>query len=482
MEASQLNKAFILDTKENGQVKNMSKKCLDFLYSSFLYRMDLCESQYSNYSDNELFEEITRYREYVIAHFCDLQSEISKENEKLNICIESFKKLPPEDLFKQLVLYMDQVVIPDPLFSQSEITTPTAEAFGRLLGLNGHTGVDRGDICKAINYIRQISPLIEAGFVVMMPISLMHEAPRDIPITYSPTAFSDVIPEEILKFYRSSAHVCNMKREGTRLVLTPSEPLTIGTGIHIGFADDEFSKGFAYQYIDAQVDQYDESTGRAQMKYSIAKSITAPQFSAWVNQSINQAANHHFEDKYNELIFSKKCGCMYLSRSDFTAQVLGMVIEQPSVESKMASLAMNIDLPVVSQLPMPDLLSIRNNYGEAFHNFRNELNSKLLSVDALADPADVKKQLDNISYELNSIQVKEVQKEYRKIIRTLGLDAIALSGTLIASFATGGITAVGAAGAFVKGVSDVAKYFTDVNENNGFFLWKLNKLSEKYSV
>ena len=460
----------------------MSKICLEFLYNSFLYHLDLCEAQYRGFSDKDLLDEIERYREYVLDKYCDIQHEISKENEKLNICIESFKKLPPESLFKQLVLYMDQVIIPDPLFSQSEVNTPAAEAFGKLIGLNGHTGVDRNDLCKAVNYIRQVHPIIEAGFVVMMPISLMHEAPQDIPITYSPTAFSDVLPAEILNFYRSSARVCNMRQKGAHLVLTPDEPLTPSTGIHIEFTDGKFSEGFAYRYMDVKIDEYDEGTGRARMKYCPAKSITYPQFSAWVNQSINQAANHHFEGKYKELIFSKLYGCMYLSLSDFTAHILGLAIEQPSVDSKIASLAMNVDLPVMSQLSIADLLSTRNNYGEAFHNFRNEINSKLLVVDTLSDPIEIKKQLDSISYELNNVQVKEVQKEYRKILRTLKLDALALSSSLIATLATGGITAVGAAGAFVKGVSDVSKYFTDVNENNGFFLWKLNKLSGKYTT
>lgn len=63
----------------------------------------------------------------------------------------------------------------------------------------------------------------------------------------------------------------------------------------------EFSEGFAYRYMDVKIDEYDEGTGRARMKYCPAKSITYPQFSAWVNQSINQAANHHFEEKYKEL-------------------------------------------------------------------------------------------------------------------------------------------------------------------------------------
>ena len=145
-------------------------------------------------------------------------------------------------------------------------------------------------------------------------------------------------------------------------------------------------------------------------------------------------------------------------------------------------MALQLDLPVLNQLPITDILNIRNNYGEAFHNFRNELNSKLLSLDSIDNVESFRRQLDTISYELNNLQVKEVEKEYRKISRTLKLDALALTGSLIASFATGGITAVGAAGAFVKGISDIGKYYTDVHEHNGLFLWKLNNQAKKYEV
>ena len=83
---------------------------------------------------------------------------------------------------------------------------------------------------------------------------------------------------------------------------------------------------------------------------------------------------------------------------------------------------------------------------------------------------------------MNSIQVQEVEKEYRKIARTLKLDALAMSGSLVASFTTGGLTTIGAVTSFIKGISDVSKYYTEVHENNGFFLWKINKLAEKHRV
>lgn len=242
------------------------------------------------------------------------------------------------------------------------------------------------------------------------------------------------------------------------------------------------SRGHIFQYMSQEILEFDEKTGKALFRMHIPDTIEEASFNAWVNQSINQAANHHFKEKYSELVLAQKCGCMYLARSPLTAKVLQFSIDTTTKDSEMANLAMQFDLPVVDALPITDILEIRNNYGEAFHNFRNELNSKLIGLDAISDPETFRRQLDTISYELSNVQVKEVEKEYRKIKRTLKFDALAFTGSLIASFATGGITAVGAAGAFVKGVSDISKYYTDVREHNGLFLWKLDKQARKYEL
>lgn len=181
-------------------------------------------------------------------------------------------------------------------------------------------------------------------------------------------------------------------------------------------------------------------------------------------------------------MFSQSCGCMYLSQSDIVSKVLSMVIGQPGKDAELAKMALSMELPVTSNIPIRDLQSIRNDYGEAFHNFRTELNSQLLKLDTCDDNELLRHQIDAISYEMNNTQVQEVEKEYRKITRTLKLDALAMSGSLVASYTAGGITAIGAAAAIVKGFTDIGKYYTDVRENNGFFLWKVNKFAEKYSV
>lgn len=460
----------------------MSIKCLSFLLNSFLYSNECVTSEYSKYQDKQINSELQKYREFVLGNYIDIQNEIKHTHEKLNTSIETFNELPTEDIYKQLVLYMDQVVIPDPLFQLTEERNPFSDTVGQYMGLQKVSDVERQKLTDVINYIKCIAPLIESGFVVMLPVSLMHEVPKEIAISYSPTSFSDVIPTPILNFYRSIAKVHNLEKCDTGLRMDSKKPLTLGTQIYIDFPDDIKSKGNIYQYMLQEIVKYDEKTGEALFRMHIPNTISKETFDHWVNQSINQAANHHFKEKYSELVFARKSGCMYLTRSPLTAKVLQIVTEKPSKDAELSSMALQLDLPVLKHLPITDILDIRNNYGEAFHNFRDELNAKLIGLDSIGDADTFRRQLDSVSYELNNLQVKEVEKEYRKITRILKLDALAVTGSLIASFATGGITAVGAAGAFIKGVSDIGKYYTDVHEHNGLFLWKLNNQAKKYEV
>ncbi len=458
----------------------MSKKCIEFLSESFLYLSSAVDSNYSAYKDEVIIDELQKYREHILKNIQNINDEIKHTHDKLNISVETFERLPTEDLYKQLVLYLDQVVIPDPLFELTEHKNSFSDIMGEYIGLKRTSGIDREKVVDTINYIKCIAPLIDFGFVIVMPISLMHEGPKEIPINYSPNAFSDVIPSPILNYYRSIAKVYNLEKSEKGLTMDPKKPLILGTQIYVDFLNDVKSNGHLYQYMEQEIVGFDEKTSRAKLRMYVPDTISEDVFKHWVNQSINQAANHHFNAKYSELILAQKCGCMYLSRSLLTAKVLQMAIEKPSKDAELTTMAMQLDLPVMDSLPITDILEIRKNYGEAFHNFRNELNSKLVGLDSIEDTDTLKRQLNNITYELNNLQVKEVEKEYRKIKRTLRFDALAGTGSLIVSFATGGITAVGAAAMFVKGIADVNKYYTDVKEHNGLFLWKMNKQARKY--
>lgn len=123
----------------------MSNKCLSFLLESFLYTNEYVESQYSTYQDRELIAELQRYREYVLSGIDEIKAEIRNTHDKLNVCIESFNTMPSEDVYKQLVLYMDQVIIPDPLFELTEGKSSLTNIMGKYIGLHLRYGRYFGD-------------------------------------------------------------------------------------------------------------------------------------------------------------------------------------------------------------------------------------------------------------------------------------------------------------------------------------------------
>lgn len=274
----------------------MSKICLDYLRNSFLYSYNLCDKMYAGYSDNEILNELQKYREFVIKSFSSIKSEIKTDNKKLNTCVESFQSLPGQDLYRQLILYMDQVIIPDPVFEQTEIKTSFSKTMGKFIGLSKDDALNREKLVKGINYVREIGELIDSNYIVMLPMSFMHETPKDIPVRYSPNAFSDQIPADILNYYRSNAHVYNLEKCDSGLRFDRKKALSLGTAILIEFEGQEQNSSVFYQYIEQEIVDLDKKTGRYKARMFIPDSIDRRTFEAWVNQSVNQYANHHYED------------------------------------------------------------------------------------------------------------------------------------------------------------------------------------------
>ncbi len=317
--------------------------------------------------------------------------------------------------------------------------------------------------------------LVANQFVKFFPVSLLHEPPKNLPIFYSENNYSDALPPEIFKFFHTKARVSNIDRIDGSMCYGEDKLLRLGTTIHVGFDGDHIKNGMIYQFVNSEITGIDEKTQKCTFRQYIPDTIDEPTFRAWVSQSINRAALRTFKETYDELILSKQVDCMYLAKSQFTADLLGISIPQKDIRTDLANLSMQINLPLFDAVSLDDIISIRCNNGEAFHNFRAELNSKLLDLRTITDPNELKIRLENVSYELNEIQVNNVKKEYHKILRILGIDISAFTGSLVTSFFTGGLTLIGAAGATVKGAIDYAKYLSEVKENSGYFLWKLSK-------
>lgn len=452
----------------------MANIAFDFLTESFLFDERYIEDNFRMVSEKELSSELQKYREYIQENFINIVDEIQNINE-LNVTIESSGKLPNAKLLKQLALYMDRVAISDPIFELTHKISGMHVPMSKFIGINSNTEVDRIRLADKAKYMKQTTPLVAAQFVKYVPISLIHEPSEELPILYSKDNFSSELSEDLYKFFYKNAKVSNVIIENQKIKYLGNDKLFPGTTIAINFDSEHIRNDHLYQFMESRIISFDEKTGKCKFAQKIPDSISHSDFEIWVRQSINRTAISEFNTTLNEAILAKKLKCMYMAKSQFTSELLSQTIEKRSVDSDLANLSMKLDLPILNEISLDDLVSIRTNNGESFYNFRTELNSKLLGLRGITDKSELKTELENISYEMNQIQVDEVKKEYRKILKSFGIDVAVFTGSLITSFFTGGLTLIGAAGALAKGGTDYAKYLNEVKENNGYFLWKLNQ-------
>lgn len=451
----------------------MANIAFDFLTESFLFNERYINDSFKAVSERELQEELWKYREHIQKNYTDIVQEVQNDNE-LNVSIEAAGELPTEQLLKQLTLYMDKVVIDDPIFNLTQIKSGIHVPMSKLMGVNPNGEIDRRRLAYSAKYMKWSTPLVATQFVKYMPISLIHEPPKELPILYSEDNFSGELSKELYNFFYEKAIVSNVIRENGSMSYREGEPLKRGTTIAINFDREHIRNGHIYQFLESKYQNIDEKSGRFEMVQCIPDSISESDFKFWVNNSINRAAIGEFRSTLNEAILARKLQCMYMAKSQFTSELLSQTMTIKSVDSDLANLSMNLELPVTNGISVGDLVNIRHDNGEAFHNFRTELNSKMLVLRGITDKEELQREIENISYELNQTQVNEVKKEYKKILRSFGVDAAVLTGSLVTSFFTGGLTLIGAAGAIAKGSTDYIKYLNEVKENNGFFLWKLN--------
>lgn len=452
----------------------MANTAFDFLTESFLFDERYIEDSFRRVSEQELSSELQKYREHIQENYINIVEETQNKSE-LNVTIESVGELPNEHLLKQLALYMDRVVISDPIFEFTPIKTGIHIPMSKLMGVNPNSEVDRVRLAHNAKYMKWTTPLVATQFVKYVPISLIHEPPKELPILYSSDNFSSELSEDLYTFFYENAKVSNVIKEGGIMRYKENDKLSLGTTIAIWFDSEHIRKSHIYQFCTSKMRNLDETTGRIEMMQYIPDTISHYDFENWVKHSINRAAIAEFRTTLNEAILAKKLNCMYMAKSQFTSDLLSQTIAKNSVNSDLANLSMNFELPVLNEISVEDLIRIRTDSGEAFYNFRTELNLKLLSLRGLMDKDELQREIENISYEMNQIQVNEVKKEYRKIAKSFGVDAVVLAGSLVTSFFTGGLTLIGAAGALAKGGGDYIKYLNEVKENNGYFLWKLNR-------
>ena len=77
-----------------------------------------------------------------------------------------------------------------------------------------------------------------------------------------------------------------------------------------------------------------------------------------------------YDETFQGVYLASRLNTMYLTQSTLKAQLLSKEMGKQSVDSQIANMALRLDVPVLEKSKIADIISIRNDYGESFANFR----------------------------------------------------------------------------------------------------------------
>ncbi len=463
----------------------MSHINYDFLTESFLFNDKNIQNGFKDYSDNQIRSELSKYREYILSNMDSIRSEIVLDNRKIKVTIESFDSRPSEDYLKQLVLYIDCVLIADPLFELTENKSDASEVISEYMGMKKHKEIDIATLCEALKYMKNSTPFIVCDFVKFIPTSLIHETPSDIPIVYDGNGFRESLPEHLMALIKHKLDVRNIIRGDDGLIITAYEPLKNGTMLYLSFPEIKNRSGEIVFYQKMEPVGAIDANGHFNAVFYSPKSITDYEFAVWLEQSRNRASLQLFEDTVKEYSFASGFNSMYLTSSELKAQILSSLYGD-SPRADIANLAMRLNLPVIDQADLITILDIREKYGESFKNFRVNLGNELIKLRGINDVNTLKNRLDEMSYQIYETNINAIDKDIRRITNSIKIDGGIITGSLLAScignypgsVASSAVSLTGiCSGLFVlvKGMSSSLKELVNIKDKPEYFLWKLDK-------
>lgn len=456
----------------------MGSITFDFLTESFLFRDDLLSERYSNISEAEIRKELQKYREHCTEYLSQLIEEVRASKMPLKVFRGKDRK-PTLAQLRQSAFYLDQYVLDDPLFRLTEPTSETKKVMSDYLGfMSDH--IDKTGLASTISFLKQLTPMVSANFVKIVPASYFFELPEKLPFYYSENAFADILPAHLMSFLRDRA-IVGCLREAPEGGMILESSLYPSRKIHVRFGNDDFGSAMMFQLL--KIDQIDPIEKDNSFGMHMTRSTGAPDtkyFEYWVNQSVNRAAGDKCDRLVAENTLAAELNATYVTTSELDFEVLQQIVPETDKASDFIVKAMmELNLSSLENIDIENLMRIRTEEHDAFQNFRSDLNKKLFALRFIEEPEKLKTAAENLNQELSELHLRKLDGIIRDLHKKIFCDAAVIVSSLVASTHAGGYGIPLVATAIANGMKSIQEYRSKRKDNPLFFLWKLQKSARK---
>lgn len=372
----------------------------DFLTESLLFDEALILEKYSSIPEQNLLRELQRYREFCLANQPELFAEISQQESNLNV-FSGTDRISIDHL-KQCALYVHQYIIDDPLIPLTAQNDEFTKALEELRGQKPEP-FDREDLAERVSLLKSLTPMVAGNFLKILPISVSFEPPKQLPLLYSESGFSDALPNALMEMFWSRAEVKSVKK--TELGYLIMNQLFPCLNIDVSFRGHRNRMGYTLLRIASQQLQEETRTARWAMNIPEMPPPTE-EFKAWVTQSVNSTALRIHNQLLSELAMAEQLGAIYSTCSELVCELLNTVLPSPnSIPVTTANVFLNMDLLFLSGIDLNALMRIRTEEGEAFQNFRVALDKQMRELRLEDNPERARIKAENAVHELTEVRL-----------------------------------------------------------------------------
>jgi len=440
-----------------------------------LFRQSSIDQDYADLDAKELRRALRAYRHYIEGTLQDIETDAVPPDGGRAVHVEGRRRaLPDIEQVKRSALYIDSLVVDDPLIRFTRSRPRDQEVVERAVGVQS-TPVARAEIAKAARYMKSLTSAVAGDLVHFLPLSFLHEAPRETPFTYAENRWADALPTSVMSWLRERVTVTPLRREGERWSLYPQDPLVPCRAIGVHWGHDP-STIHLYNLFDVKTLDVDPDTGAFKMVQVFPDTApSAEQFEAWVDQSINQASFRLVEALARELTVSVRTRSHFMTYSPFIMSLLTTAFDG---QEDPAGHVFQMDLPAIQDATLDDIMRVRTSDGASFESFRRFLTRQVEQWSTIENPDELRRAMRSAEVELNETALAEVKDTLQRVAaRLAGFGVAALASALAIGVQPGGaplLAALASAGLFFGSYNE---YRQAVVKHPAAFLLKVSKRS-----
>lgn len=345
------------------------------------------------------------------------------------------------------LLCFSQMITDDPVFRLSIPEQPHSLVQKQAMGIPTEKHVDAVRLLNKVSYFEELAPVIEAGFLVVLPLQLLHLPPEQLPVFYSEDAFRSEVPEHIHNYIHECAKIRTVVPDRTTGALhiyddSPSQPVR---AIHVSFKGDE-NANFSMAYFLNQMELLgkDEEPHRFHLGLNcdLDKPVDERNFRIWVYQSINKTIINRLRFVASEMSLARSLGFSYVTESHFEADIMGASGSQTKNPSSAHNAAnavnfLKANMPAVHIDSPATVMRLRVDREDTFSRFHASLLDVSSKLHGLS-PAEFELQAKQLFAREIDPQLREIEKEASRLTATAVKGATLSAGTLALALAGGG--------------------------------------------